>query len=510
MLAKVLSFGLVGIKGFPVEVEIDVSNGLPYLEIVGLPDNAVKESKERVRSAIKNSRFDFPGQRITINLAPADTKKEGSVYDLPIAIGILTATGQIPNPEVQKYLFFGELSLNGEIRPIRGVLPMVIAARENGYTQIILPKGNEIEGGCIEGVEIYPVASLSELVLFLKGENVIEPKHFAIEDLLNEEIHTYPDFSYIKGQKNAKRAIEIAAAGGHNLIMIGSPGSGKTMLARSIPSILPDLTMEEALEVTKIHSVAGILKANQGLVTERPFRAPHHSVSTTSLIGGGRVPKPGEISLAHFGVLFLDELPEFHRDSLEALRQPLEDEIVTISRINSIATYPSKFMLVSSMNPCPCGRFSDPDQDCRCTPLQIQRYLSRISGPLLDRIDIQIQVDPVSYHQLEQGVEEESSIHIKKRVNDARKIQLDRYNSKNIFFNSQLDARQMSVYCNLDQMGKDLLKKAFTYLKLSARAYNRILKVARTIADLDAQENITVTHIAEAIQYRSLDRKFWG
>lgn len=508
MLSKINSCGLIGLDGYIVEVEIDISAGLPSFDIVGLPDTAVRESKERVRAAIKNSGFEFPVKRITVNLAPADIKKEGPAYDLPIALGILCATEQIQVKDIDKYMFLGELSLDGKIKPINGILPMTITALKAGIEKLVVPVENAEEAGVVKGIKVLPGSSVLEVINHLQGEKLIHPHYVDIENIFKFSSLYDVDFAEVKGQENVKRALEIAAAGAHNCIMIGPPGAGKTMLARRLPTILPDMTFEEALEVTKIHSIAGILPPKTSLITTRPFRAPHHTVSAVSLVGGGRIPKPGEISLAHYGVLFLDELTEFQRDALEVLRQPLEDGIVSISRVNASLTYPSRFMLIASANPCKCGFY--PTKDCTCTPSQVQQYISKISGPLLDRIDIHIEVTPVKYKELDNELSAEPSSVIRERVNKARRIQLERYKGMNIFFNSQLQPSQITRFCRLGDAEKSLLKTAFEKMGFSARAYNRILKVARTIADLDESENIKVQHLAEAVQYRSLDRNFWS
>jgi len=476
--------------------------------LCGLPDVAVKEAKERVRTAIKNSGMEFPSRKITVNLAPANTKKEGSAFDLPLAIGILMATEKLSGVNLDRTVFIGELSLDGSLNQINGVLPMCIEALKLGMKRVILPKNNAKEAGIVKGIEIIGVSNLEQTIKYLKREIKIKPENIDIDEIFANNQEYNLDFSEVKGQENVKRALEIAAAGGHNCILIGSPGSGKTMLARRLPSILPELSFEEALEITKIHSVAGILN-EQALVTNRPFRSPHHTVSGIALVGGGRIPKPGEISLAHSGVLFLDELPEFSRNTLEVMRTPLEDRIVTINRVNSSLTYPCNFMLIASMNPCACGYYGSTDKQCTCTPQAISKYMSKISGPLLDRIDIHIEVAPVKYSKLQEDKPGETSAKIKERVNIARKIQRERYKEHNLYSNAELTPKLMEKYCKLDEMGQKILQNAFEKLGLSARAYGRILKVARTIADLEQEENIKTNHIAEAIQYRSLDRKYF-
>lgn len=512
MLSIVKSIALTGLQGYLVSIQVDVSNGMPFFEIVGLPDASVRESRERVKTAIKNSNADFLSKRIIVNLAPASTKKEGSMFDLPIAIGILIANGNIfssnLNEKLNNTIFVGELSLDGSIENVKGILPICIEAKKLGIKTIILPKSNANEARIVDGIEIIAVSNLNEIINFLN--DVIEIKKEKNINFLNNFNPIYEfDFSDVKGQENVKRALEIAAAGGHNCILIGSPGSGKTMLARRLPSILPDLNFQESLEVTKIHSISGLLSENNPLVFSRPFRSPHHTITKTSLIGGGQVPKPGEISLAHCGVLFLDELTEFNKSTLEVLRTPLEDKIVTISRLNASITYPCNFMFIASMNPCPCGYFGSKDKECSCTEDQIRKYISKISGPLLDRIDIHIEVESVKYKKLESSIPSESSENIRKRVNKARNIQLNRYKEYNIFSNSELTPKLMDKYCKIPLEGKNLLEKVFEHLGLSARAYSRILKVARTIADLDNSTNINIPHLSEAIQYRNLDRKYW-
>lgn len=505
MVATCYSMGIYGLEAFQVEVETDLSQGLPAFELVGLPDTAVKESRDRVRSALKNCGFKFPVSRITMNLAPADKRKEGPVYDLPLLISLLKASGQLLCG-IEDCAFLGELSLSGEVRPIRGVLPMAIHAKERGFRRLFVPAQNALEGAVVEGLEVYPVQNVPQLIGHLRGSEEILPAKAVLED---EPQGALPDFSDVKGQAEAKRALEIAASGGHNVLLIGPPGTGKSMLAKRVPSILPDITFEESLETTKIHSIAGLVPKDSSLIRRRPFRAPHHTISTAGLSGGGPTPRPGELSLAHNGVLFLDELPEFSRSAMEVLRQPMEDGTVTISRVNGAATYPCNIMLVAAMNPCPCGFYGHPTRPCTCSPRTVERYLGKISGPLLDRLDLHIEVPPVEFDQLASKEKSETSAEIRSRVNAARKLQTQRYQGTGVHCNADIPPSLLKECCPITGAAEQLLKRAFETFGFSARAYERVLKVARTIADLDQSEKIESVHAAEAVQYRSMDRKYW-